>query len=53
MGHELLADTNNDLIQKEMASGFKTDATISTAYSRNTRANDGTVRFTAGYTEYV
>ena len=50
MGHELLADTNNDLIQKEMAIGFKTDATISTAYSRNTRANDGTVRFTSGYT---
>lgn len=50
MGHELLADTNNDLIQKEMAIGFKTDATISTAYSRNTRANDGTARFTSGYT---
>jgi hypothetical protein len=50
MGHELLADTNNDLIQKEMATGFKTDATISTAYSRNTRANDGTARFTSGYT---
>ena len=50
MGHELLADTNNDLIQKEMAIGFKTDAAISTAYSRNTRANDGTARFTSGYT---
>ena len=50
MGHELLADTNNDLIQKEMAIGFKTDSAISTAYSRNTRANDGTVRFNAGYT---
>lgn len=50
MGHELLADTNNDLIQKEMVIGFKTDAAISTAYSRNTRANDGTVRFTSGYT---
>ena len=50
MGHELLADTNNDLIQKEMAIGFKTDAAISTAYSRNTRANDGTTRFTSGYT---
>lgn len=50
MGHELLADTNNDLIQKEMAIGFKTDAAISTEYSRNTRANDGTARFTSGYT---
>ncbi len=50
MGHELLADTNNDLIQKEMAIGFKTDAAISTTYSRNTRANDGTARFTSGYT---
>lgn len=50
MGHESLADTNNDLIQKEMAIGFKTDAAISTAYSRNTRANDGTARFTSGYT---
>ena len=50
MGHELLADTNNDLIQKEMAIGFKTDATISTAYSRQTRAADGTVRFNAAYT---
>ena len=50
MGHELLADTNNDLIQKEMAIGFKTDAAISTAYSRNTRAADGTARFNAGYT---
>lgn len=50
MGHELLADTNNDLIQKEMAVGFKTDNIISSAYSRNTRANDGTARFTSGYT---
>ena len=50
MGHELLSDTNNDLIQKEMAIGFKTDAAISTTYSRNTRANDGTTRFTSGYT---
>jgi len=50
MGHELLADTNNDLIQKEMAVGFKTDSAISSEYSRNTRANDGTARFNAGYT---
>ncbi len=50
LGHEHLADTNPDLIQKEMAAGFKTDATISQTYSRNTRANDGTVRFNAGYT---
>jgi hypothetical protein len=50
MGHESLANINNDLIQKEMAIGFKTDATISTSYSRNTRANDGTARFTSGYT---
>ena len=33
-----------------MAIGFKTDAAISTEYSRNTRANDGTARFTSGYT---
>jgi len=50
MGHELLADTNNDLIQDEMALGFPTDAKITRAYSRETRANDGTKRFNAGYT---
>ena len=50
MGHELLSDTNNDLIQEEMAIGFTTDAKITTAYSRTTRANDGTKRFNAGYT---
>lgn len=50
LGHEYLADTNNDLIQKEMEPAFKTDAGIVRAYSRNTRANDGTTRFNAGYT---
>jgi hypothetical protein len=50
MGHEYLADTNNDLIQREMEPAFKTDAAIVRAYSRNTRANDGTTRFNAGYT---
>ena len=50
MGHELLADTNPDLIQEEMALGFSTDTKISTAYSRETKANDGTKRFNAGYT---
>ena len=48
LGHETLADTNNDLIQKELAIGFKTDATLEQAYSRNTRANDGNIRMTAG-----
>ena len=48
LGHETLADTNNDLIQKELSIGFKTDATLEQAYSRNTRANDGNIRMTAG-----
>ena len=48
LGHETLADTNNDLIQKELSIGFKTDATLEEAYSRNTRANDGNIRMTAG-----
>ena len=48
LGHETLSDTNNDLIQKELSIGFKTDATLEQAYSRNTRANDGNIRMTAG-----
>ena len=31
-----------------MSIGFKTDATLEQAYSRNTRANDGNIRMTAG-----
>jgi len=50
MGHELLADTNNDFIQKEMAIGFKTDNAISRQYSRETRAADGKTRFSALWT---
>lgn len=53
LGHELLANTNNDLIQKEMAIGFSTDAKISREYSRTTRANDGNKRFTAAYTNML
>ena len=48
MGHELLADVNNDLIQREMATGFTVDAQLERAYSRQTRANDGNTRMTAG-----
>jgi len=49
MGHELLADTNNDLIQKEMAIGFTTDAQIERDYSRNYRAVDGKKRYNSEF----
>jgi hypothetical protein len=49
MGHELLADTNNDLIQKEMAVGFATDAQIERDHTRTYRANDGKKRYTSGF----
>lgn len=49
MGHELLADTNNDLIQKEMAIGFTTDAQIERDYSRNYRATDGKKRYNSEF----
>ena len=49
MGHELLADTNNDLIQREMAIGFTTDAQIERDYSRNYRAVDGKKRYNSEF----
>lgn len=53
MGHELLADINNDLIQKEMAIGFATDAKLERAHTRKYRANDGKNRFKVGFNEML
>ena len=51
LGHELLAPINNDLIQREMSIGFKTDAALSRAHTRKYRAADGKTRFNDGYNE--
>ena len=53
MGHELLADVNNDLIQREMATGFTVDAQLERAYSRQTRGTDGETRFKSGVTNLM
>lgn len=49
MGHETLANTNNDLIQKEMAIGFTTDAKLQREHTRTYRAADGKRRFTSEF----
>jgi len=53
MGHELLADVNNDLIQREMTTGFTVDAQLERAYSRQTRGTDGDTRFKSGVTNLM
>ena len=53
MGHELLADVNNDLIQREMATGFTVDAQLERAYDRQTRGTDGDTRFKSGVTNLM
>lgn len=53
MGHELLADVNNDLIQREMATGFTVDAQLERAYDRQTRGTHGETRFKSGVTNLM